>query len=120
MLEGPLAAGAARVSGPGSVGRRAVRDALTQLLATCAAEPCEEAVQTMQQVPVVMWCPLISSAQLFLKWVLSHVLVCRYVKNLMEQAGLAIREDPMGNIWGRLAGSEPKAGELTPREGDST
>ena len=77
-------------------------------------------MHTMQQVPVVMWCPLISSAQLFLKWVLSHVLVCRYVKNLMEQAGLAIREDPMGNIWGRLAGSEPKAGELTPREGDST
>lgn len=34
----------------------------------------------------------------------------RYVKGLMEEAGLDVREDGMGNIFGRLAGSSPSAG----------
>lgn len=28
----------------------------------------------------------------------------------MQEAHLAIREDPMGNIWGRWAGNDPSAG----------
>ena len=32
-------------------------------------------------------------------------LSCRYVKMLMKDAGLSIREDAMGNIYGRMAGS---------------
>ena len=31
--------------------------------------------------------------------------LCRYVKVLMRDAGLSIREDAMGNIYGRMAGS---------------
>ena len=27
--------------------------------------------------------------------------ICRYIKNLMEQAGLSVREDAVGNIFGR-------------------
>ncbi len=38
------------------------------------------------------------------------MLICRYVKELMTAAGLAIREDPMGNIFGRWEGSDPGAG----------
>ncbi len=32
-----------------------------------------------------------------------------YFKGLMNQAGLSVREDPFGNIIGRLEGSDPKA-----------
>ncbi len=32
-----------------------------------------------------------------------------YMKQLMEQAGLAIREDKMGNIYGTLPGADPAA-----------
>lgn len=32
-----------------------------------------------------------------------------YVKKLMAQAGLAIREDKMGNIYGTLPGADPAA-----------
>ncbi|XP_010932403.1 ureidoglycolate hydrolase [Elaeis guineensis] len=35
------------------------------------------------------------------------VLARRYIKNLMEQAGLSVREDAVGNIFGRWSGSEP-------------
>ena len=30
----------------------------------------------------------------------------------MSEAGLTIREDPMGNIWGRWAGSDAEAGAM--------
>ena len=33
----------------------------------------------------------------------------RYVKGLMADAGLAVREDSVGNIFGRLAGAEAGA-----------
>lgn len=39
--------------------------------------------------------------------------VCRYVKSLMKEAGLAIREDPMGNIYGRMQGNAGTAGEFS-------
>lgn len=32
-----------------------------------------------------------------------------YIKELMRQAGLEVRHDPMGNIFGRLPGSQPSA-----------
>lgn len=32
----------------------------------------------------------------------------RFVKALMRDAGLEVREDAMGNIFGRLAGSQDK------------
>ncbi|EIE18838.1 N-carbamyl-L-amino acid amidohydrolase [Coccomyxa subellipsoidea C-169] len=35
-----------------------------------------------------------------------------YVKELMTAAGLTIREDPMGNIFGRWEGSDPDAGAV--------
>jgi hypothetical protein len=35
---------------------------------------------------------------------------CRHIKGLMRRAGLAVREDAMGNIFGRCAGSQPDAG----------
>lgn len=35
---------------------------------------------------------------------------CRYVKGLMAEAGLSVREDGMGNIFGRWHGSDPTAG----------
>ncbi|KAG1660010.1 hypothetical protein FOA52_009830 [Chlamydomonas sp. UWO 241] len=35
-----------------------------------------------------------------------------YTKQLMTAAGLTIREDALGNIYGRLAGSDPKAGSV--------
>lgn len=38
------------------------------------------------------------------------LLPCRYVKALMKEAGLAIREDPMGNIYGRMQGSNSATG----------
>ena len=41
---------------------------------------------------------------------------CRYVKKLMTDAGLHIREDAMGNIYGRWEGSEPDAGVLLKTE----
>jgi len=31
----------------------------------------------------------------------------------MSEAGMTIREDPMGNIWGHWAGSDAEAGALT-------
>lgn len=34
-------------------------------------------------------------------------MLCRYVKSLMSEAGLSIREDAIGNIFGRWEGSEP-------------
>ena len=34
----------------------------------------------------------------------------RFVKELMHKADMSIREDPMGNIWGRWAGSDNNAG----------
>ena len=36
--------------------------------------------------------------------------MCRYVKELMKDAGLTIREDAMGNIYGRMHGSSDAAG----------
>jgi ureidoglycolate amidohydrolase len=33
----------------------------------------------------------------------------RYIKHLMEDAGLSIYEDPIGNIYGRYQGTDPKA-----------
>ncbi|XP_071940561.1 ureidoglycolate hydrolase-like isoform X1 [Coffea arabica] len=39
------------------------------------------------------------------------VLSRRYIKNLMEASGLSVREDAIGNIFGRWTGSEP---ELAP------
>ena len=38
--------------------------------------------------------------------------VCSFVNKLMAEAGLTIREDPMGNIWGRWAGSDAEAGAM--------
>jgi len=38
---------------------------------------------------------------------------CRYIKELMSQAGLEIREDAMGNIFGRLEGTEAGEGAST-------
>ena len=35
---------------------------------------------------------------------------CRHIKGLMRKAGLAIREDAMGNIFGRWQGFQPGAG----------
>ncbi|KAG1347451.1 putative ureidoglycolate hydrolase [Cocos nucifera] len=35
------------------------------------------------------------------------VLARRYIKKLMEQVGLSVREDAVGNIFGRWSGSEP-------------
>lgn len=35
-----------------------------------------------------------------------------YVKDLMKEAGLTVREDGMGNIFGRLAGSDDTAGAV--------
>lgn len=29
------------------------------------------------------------------------ILTCRYIKNLMEDSGLSVREDAVGNIFGR-------------------
>lgn len=37
----------------------------------------------------------------------------RYIKQLMTEAGLTIREDPMGSIYGRLEGTKPAAGDET-------
>ena len=34
-----------------------------------------------------------------------------YIKGLMKEAGLVVREDIMGNTFGRWEGSDPKAGE---------
>ena len=36
----------------------------------------------------------------------------RYVKGLMTDAGLDVREDGMGNIFGRWHGTEPHAGAI--------
>jgi ureidoglycolate amidohydrolase len=33
---------------------------------------------------------------------------CRYIKNLMGFAGLSVREDAVGNIFGRWDGYEPE------------
>ena len=33
-----------------------------------------------------------------------------YIKGLMKEAGLVVREDIMGNTFGRWEGSDPKAG----------
>lgn len=53
-----------------------------------------------------------------------HKRNCRYIKSLMTDAGLSIREDAMGNIFGRLEGSDLQAGKkaaygfkLLPRTG---
>ena len=35
---------------------------------------------------------------------------CSHIKGLMEEAGLAVREDVMGNIYGRWQGSDASAG----------
>lgn len=35
----------------------------------------------------------------------------RYVKELFQDAGLKIHEDPMGNIFGRWEGSDSSAGK---------
>lgn len=35
----------------------------------------------------------------------------RFVKGLMQEAGMSIREDAMGNIWSRWTGSDVDAGE---------
>ena len=35
-----------------------------------------------------------------------------YIKGLMTEAGLTVREDIMGNIFGRWEGSDPKAGTI--------
>lgn len=42
----------------------------------------------------------------------SHYM-CSYVKKLMAEAGLSIREDAMGNIYGRLEGTDADAGIST-------
>lgn len=36
----------------------------------------------------------------------------RYIKQLMREAGLEVREDPVGNIFGRLAGSGTQPGAV--------
>jgi acetylornithine deacetylase/succinyl-diaminopimelate desuccinylase-like protein len=41
---------------------------------------------------------------------LKTVAFSRYVKELMTAAGLTVREDPMGNIFGRWEGTDPNAG----------
>jgi ureidoglycolate amidohydrolase len=41
---------------------------------------------------------------------LGKLLSCRYMKALMKEAGLTIREDPMGNIYGRMQGSNSATG----------
>lgn len=41
---------------------------------------------------------------------LGTLLLRRYVKALMKEAGLTIREDPMGNVYGRMQGSNNAAG----------
>lgn len=38
-------------------------------------------------------------------------MIRRYVEMLMKDAGLTIREDPMGNIFGRWEGADPEARE---------
>jgi hypothetical protein len=38
--------------------------------------------------------------------------LCRHIKGLMRRAGLAVREDAMGNIFGRWQGSQPGAGAV--------
>lgn len=38
------------------------------------------------------------------------VLLRRHIKGLMQKAGLSVREDVMGNIFGRWEGSQPGAG----------
>jgi acetylornithine deacetylase/succinyl-diaminopimelate desuccinylase-like protein len=38
------------------------------------------------------------------------IILRRYIKELMKEAGLSIREDPMGNIFGRWVGEDPNAG----------
>ena len=35
----------------------------------------------------------------------------RFVKGLMQKAGMSIREDAMGNIWARWKGADTDAGE---------
>ena len=35
-----------------------------------------------------------------------------YIKGLMKEAGLVVREDIMGNTFGRWEGSDPKAGRI--------
>ena len=35
-----------------------------------------------------------------------------YIKGLMKEAGLVVREDIMGNTFGRWEGSDPKAGKI--------
>ena len=37
---------------------------------------------------------------------------CRHIKGLMQEAGLAVREDVMGNIYGRWQGSDASAGAI--------
>lgn len=39
-------------------------------------------------------------------------MLCRFVKGLMEDAGMSIREDAMGNIWARWEGLDADAGEI--------
>ena len=48
---------------------------------------------------------------------LTHIIVEKtqarqLVKAAMLEAGLEVREDPMGNIFGRLAGSQPGLGAV--------
>ncbi len=38
----------------------------------------------------------------------------RYVKKLMTEAGLEVREDGMGSIFGRWHGSDSNAGAVFP------
>lgn len=42
----------------------------------------------------------------------NDMLARNFVKKLMSEAGLTIREDPMGNVWGRWAGSDAEAGAV--------
>ena len=35
-----------------------------------------------------------------------------YIKGLMKEAGLTVREDVMGNTFGHWEGSDPKAGKV--------
>lgn len=44
----------------------------------------------------------------------------RYVKSLMKDAYLTIREDAMGNIWGRWTGSDASEGMCTRNMHDLT
>jgi ureidoglycolate amidohydrolase len=43
----------------------------------------------------------------------------RYIKGLMEAAGLAVREDVMGNTFGRWEGSDSSAGHSAPSRSPS-